>query len=108
MRNPSASGDQVADLLAEAVQDARPGLADGGGRHVQVLGDDGGRLAIDGGAPEGLPGSLLERVTRFSRPDRGPKSRPLTGSAALPPDPPSQHATPATRWTGPQPRRPRH
>jgi hypothetical protein len=47
-------------LLAEAEEDPGLGLADGGRRHAQLGGDDGGRLAVDGGPPERLPGALLE------------------------------------------------
>ena len=52
--------EQVAELLLEPVQDARLGLAHGGGGDAEVGGDGGARLPLDRGPPERLPGALLE------------------------------------------------
>ena len=64
----SASGDQIADLLTQPVEDARLGLANGGRCDAEVGGDDVGRLAGDGDTPKRLPGAFLEFAThQFQR-----------------------------------------
>ena len=52
--------EQVAERFLQLVQDARLGLAHGGGGHAQVRGDVHGGTAVDDGPPEHLPGALLE------------------------------------------------
>src|SRR5437868_1798555 len=59
-RKKDGSGNEVAELLLEAVQDARLGLAHGGGGDPQVGGDLVGRTALQDHAAKGLPGALLK------------------------------------------------
>ena len=50
----------VAQLLAEAAEEAAFGLADGGRSEAQFVGHVGRAAAEYGGAPEGVPGCLLD------------------------------------------------
>ena len=54
------SGNQLAHLLLETAEDARFGLADGGGRHSQHVDQCARQAAFDRGQPERLPGPFLK------------------------------------------------
>src|SRR5262249_5660058 len=51
---------EVAEFLAQPLEDARLGDADGAGAHAQLVGHVPGGAALDGGPPERLPGALGE------------------------------------------------
>src|SRR5262249_52110739 len=56
----SESVEHVTDFFTQAAQDARLGLADVVGGHVQLVSERRGLAALDHREPEGSPGSLFE------------------------------------------------